>query len=87
MTGIPVTMTCMRDDMTCIADRVRGVVAEKRLDQNAVATILGISRQSVNMRMNARVAFTGVELFRLSVALDVPITRFFPSAERMLSAA
>jgi transcriptional regulator with XRE-family HTH domain len=73
----------MHDEMAKIADRVRGVVAEKRCNQKALASILGISRQSVNQRLNARVPFSGVELLRLSVALVVPIDRFFPSTEAL----
>jgi len=68
----------MKDDMAQIADRVRGVIAEKRLDQEAVASILGISRQSVSQRLRGKVAFTAPELFRLAVALSLPVWRFYP---------
>lgn len=72
-------MASMPDEMTEIADMVRGVAAEKRKDQEAIASILDLSRQSVNLRLNGRVPFTAVELFRLSRALRVNVSRFFPS--------
>lgn len=73
-------MTPMQDELTPIADRVRGVAAEKRKDQTDIATILGISRQAVNQRLNGRVPFPAHELQRLADAFDVPVGRFY--AER-----
>lgn len=67
-----------------IADRVRGVAAEKRFTQAQVAEALGISRGSVAGRMNGHVPFTATELYELAAAMSVPVSRFFPpqSVER-----
>jgi hypothetical protein len=64
-----------------IADTVRGVAAEKRFTQQRIADTLDRSRTSVVERFNGRVAWTATELFELSVAMGVPVSRFFPSAE------
>jgi transcriptional regulator with XRE-family HTH domain len=77
----------MHDEMAMIADRVRGVLAEKRKKQDALASVLGMSRQSANARLNGRVPFTGAELLRLSIAFGVPISRFFPPGEPVRRAA
>lgn len=77
--GIPCIVTDMPNTNAVIADRVRGVAAEKRLNQQAVATILGLSRTSIAERYSGRIPFTGPELYVLSSSLDVRIDRFFPS--------
>lgn len=61
-----------------IADKVRGVAAEKRFTQQRIAETLGISRTSVVERVQGRVPFTAPELYELAVAMDAPIARFFP---------
>lgn len=68
----------MTDAITGIADRVRGVLAEKRVTQSRVAATLGLSRTSIGDRMSGRVPFTAAEVFTLSTALRVPVIRFFP---------
>lgn len=65
-----------------IADRARGIAAENRFTQQRIADTLGISRTSVAERINGRVPFTGPELFTLAVAMNVPVSRFFPEMER-----
>lgn len=72
-------MLSVTDEVTLIADKVRGVIAEKRCDQTAVAEVLDRSRQAVNQRLNGRVPFTAAEILRLSITLGVPIERFFPT--------
>ncbi|WP_243063236.1 helix-turn-helix domain-containing protein [Humibacter sp. RRB41] len=74
-------MADMQDELTVIADRVRGIAAEKRKDQKAVAAVLEISRQSVNQRFLGRIPFTGPELLRLADAWDVDVARFFPARD------
>ena len=61
-----------------IADKARGVAAEKRFTQEHVAKALGISRTSVAERYSGRIPFTAPEIFTLAAALDVDIARFFP---------
>ena len=68
----------MPNTNTVIADRVRGVAAEKRLSQQRVADILSLSRTSVTERYSGRVPFTAPELFTLAGALNVDVARFYP---------
>lgn len=69
----------MTDAMARIADTVRGVASEKRLTQERVAGILGISRQAVNARFSGKVPFSAVELYTLAESVEVPISRMFPA--------
>lgn len=73
----------MQDESVDIANKVRGVAAEKRVSQERIASILGISLGSVNARMNGKVPFSSVELLRLSRAFDVEVGVFFPVRERV----
>lgn len=68
----------MTGTTTEIANKVRGVAAEKRFTQGRISETLGISRTSVVERINGRIAFSGAELFELAVAMRVPVARFFP---------
>ncbi len=76
----------MTDAMTRIADKVRGVAQEKRSTQEEIASLLGISRQSVSERYRGRVPFTGPELATLSSAWSVPIARLYPDEPQTTSA-
>lgn len=75
----------MQEITAQIADKVRGVAAEKRFTQSRIAQTLGISRNSVVERMQGRVAFSGAELFVLSGAMRVQVSRFYPDS--MIAAA
>lgn len=77
----------MTETTTEIADKVRGVAAEKRFTQRRISDTLGISRTSVVERINGRIAFTGPELFTLAVAMRVPVSRFFPEPTQVERAA
>lgn len=68
--------------MAQIAAKLQGVRAEKRASQERIAGILGISRQSAGLRLNARVPIPAHELTRLARAFDVPVERFFPDDVR-----
>lgn len=70
----------MTEATIVIADKVRGVAAEKRFTQQRIADTLRMSRTSVVERINGRVAFTGAELLTLARAMSVPVYRFFPEA-------
>lgn len=70
----------MLDEDEQIADRVRGLAAERRATQDAIASILRISRKSVSARMTGSIPFAGAELLLLSRAWGVPISRFYPEA-------
>lgn len=75
----PDNMSAMTEIVSAIADKVRGIAAEKRCTQQRVAYVLGLSRGSVSARWNGTVPFTAAELFKLSRELDVQVDRFFPS--------
>lgn len=79
MNGIPCIVIGMTSTPTGIPDKVRGVAAEKRYSQERIARTLGISRTSVVERFNGRVPFTAEELLTLSLHLNVPIARFYPT--------
>lgn len=69
----------MTTTTTNIAYKVRGLAAERRLTQEQLASVLGISRTSVVSRLNGRIAFTAPEMYDLANAMNVPIERLFPS--------
>lgn len=71
-------LTDMTNSVNGIADKVRGLAAEKRFTQQRIAVTLAISRTSVVERMNGRVPFTGAEILALAEAMNVPVSRFFP---------
>ena len=73
-------ITGMTQTTSRIADKVRGVAAEKRFTQGTIAQTLGIARSSVAERIAGRVSFTADELLALSIAMDVPVSRFFPES-------
>lgn len=73
-------MLLMPETTTEIANRVRGVAAEKRFTQQRIASVLNLARSSVSLRITGAVPFTGTELLMLAHAMNVPVTRFFPEA-------
>lgn len=85
VSGIPGTVADMTETTTAIADKVRGVAAEKRFTQDRIARTLGLSRTSVVERVNGRIPFAGAELFTLAQAMDVPVSRFFPERQGVAS--
>ena len=68
----------MVDTKRQIADRVRGLMAEKRSSQQAIADLLGLSRQAVNARFTYRAPWQAWELHTLSQHWGVPVARFYP---------
>ena len=80
MNGIPCIVNDMTTSNSDIADKVRGVAAEKRFTQARIAEALELSRTSVVERYTGRVPFTAPEVFTLASAMDVPVSRFFPEA-------
>lgn len=75
---IPATLADMASTTERIADKVRGVAAERRYTQQRIGEVLGLSAPTVNARMNGRVPFTAAELYDLAAAMSVPVARFFP---------
>lgn len=77
--GFPVIVPDMTSTTERIAGRVRGIAAEHRFTQKRIADTLGLSRSSVVERINGRVPFTAPEVLALSIAMHVPVARFFPA--------
>lgn len=74
-------VSCMIPEMTQIADKTRGLASEKRVNQEEIARILGLSRQAVNLRINGKVPFAAWEIKRLSRELGIPVGSFFGAPE------
>lgn len=82
-------MTCVTHSVTLlrmtqhldsvVADRIRGIAAEKRIRQVDVASHLGLSRVAVARRFNGHVAFSPSELMAIATYLGVEPGDFFPS--------
>lgn len=79
-------MVGMDTEKLRIADKVRGVMTEKRYSQQRVADVLKVSRGSVSERYNGKVAFGAHELMTLAQEVGEPITRFFPEDVTTISA-
>lgn len=60
-----------------VADKVRGISAEKRLRQADLADTLKVSRMAIVRRLNGSVPFTDRELILLAKRLDVKVGAFF----------
>lgn len=60
-----------------IADRVRGVAAERRSTQGDVALILGLSRQAVNARFTGQSPWLAHELGELAMRWNVSPDRLY----------
>lgn len=71
-------LTGMTSTTTAIADKVRGVAAEKRFTQQRIAEVLGIARTTLTERIQGRVPFSAPEIYALANAFDVPLARLFP---------
>ncbi|MBD3753347.1 MAG: XRE family transcriptional regulator [Micrococcales bacterium] len=72
-------LTVMTATASRIADKIRGVAAEKRFTQKRIAQTLGIAQSSVTERLAGRVPFTAPEVLTLAAAMGEPVERFFPS--------
>lgn len=55
----------MDKQMLINRDKIRGIMAEKRLTQEDVSDYLGISRASFNYKMTCKVEFTEEEIAKL----------------------
>lgn len=71
-------MSHMTDTKTQIADKVRGLMAEKRSSQSDIALVLRLSRNSVNRRFTGKAPWLAHELQALAEHWGVPVSRFYP---------
>lgn len=60
-----------------VAGKVRGIAAERRIQQSELAKTLHISKMAMSRRFTAQTAFTPEELIRLAAHLGVPVGAFF----------
>lgn len=65
------------DEPLLVADKIRGIAAEKRVTQAQLALSLQLSRMAVVRRLNGSVPFTDRQLRVLSARLQVPVGAFF----------
>lgn len=68
----------MADTKRQIADKVRGLMAEKRSSQKAIAELLQLSRQAVSARFTYKAPWQAWELQVLAEHWGVPVSRFYP---------
>lgn len=70
-----------------IVSNVRAEVARRNLTQKELAPIIGISRQSLNHRMNCKVNFKPEELKTIADYLDIDPTTFYRASSTVQGAA
>ena len=58
-----------------IANRIRGLMAERRVSQLALADRLGISRAAMGRRLTGEIALDVDDLAAIARVLEVPVTR------------
>lgn len=60
-----------------VANKVRGIAAERRISQARMAEILTVSRMAIHRRINGSTPFSPEELIKLSQTLETPVGAFF----------
>lgn len=60
-----------------LANRIRGIAAEKHRSHVSLASEIGISPMAMSRRLSGRTSFTPDELIRLADALDATVDEFF----------
>lgn len=63
-----------------VARRVRGLVAENRIKQSALAEALHLSRMATWRRMSGETPFAAADLIALSTVIGVPVAAFYSDA-------
>ncbi|WP_225319460.1 helix-turn-helix domain-containing protein [Micromonospora aurantiaca (nom. illeg.)] len=58
-------------------------MARQRWTQQRVADAVGMSQQALSARLRGVRPFDTSELERIAAALDVPVTQFLPTPERV----
>ena len=67
-------------DAEMVGSRVRGLLAERKLSQSAMAEHLGISKAAMSRRIAGEIPFNVAELGSLAALLGVPTSRFIEAA-------
>lgn len=60
-----------------LPDRIRGLAAERRLTQESLATILGLTRPAIGRRFRGQTEFSASEIEKLADAFQIPIGSIF----------
>ena len=62
-----------------VADRVRGIAAERRVSRAEIASVLSVSPMAISRRLNGITPFNAEELIKLARRMNTPIAAFFES--------
>jgi transcriptional regulator with XRE-family HTH domain len=60
-----------------IADRVRGALATRRLNQEQAGEAIGLSQKAMSRRLTGEVEFSATELQRIAELAGVPIASLY----------
>lgn len=60
-----------------LADRIRGLAAERHLTQEDLGKIFGVTRAAVRRRLRGQTDFTASDLQKLAQSFDIPIGALF----------
>lgn len=63
-----------------VARRVRGLAAENKIKQSAMAEALHLSRMATWRRMTGETPFTAADLIAVAVVIGVPVAAFYSDA-------
>lgn len=63
-----------------VARRVRGLTAETKTKQSAIADALHLSRMATWRRMSGETPFTAADLIAIAPVLGVPVVAFYTDA-------
>lgn len=61
-----------------VTARVRGVMAEKGVTQETLASLLGVTQSYISRRLSGAVDLRVAELQQVAEVLGVPVTRLLP---------
>lgn len=73
LTGRNTCMSLMTTDQR-VAANVRAELARRRVNQQALATAMGMGLMSISRRMSGQVSFSIAELYRVAEILKVDIS-------------
>lgn len=65
-----------------ISAEIRAEMGRQKRSGRAVAEAMGVSHMYLSRRLNGQTPFDTADLERLAAALDVPVSKLLPVAER-----
>lgn len=60
-----------------VADRIRGLMAERRISQSALAESIGLSRAAMGRRFTGQIALDLDDLAAIARVLEIPMSSLF----------